>query len=166
MSHNIEREELRDEARIACALERIATLLETVVEILTPKTALPTALKITQNGDTMITGTQVGGNSTFQESFIPTNAALPAGQTLSVTWTCDDPAAVLAPSADGTSVVVSIPATDTQGSAAAGAPPSYNITATGTAPALTAPITSGPINVPILPTPAPLPTALTVNQLS
>ena len=33
----IEREELRDDHRIACALERIATLLETLVGIFTPQ---------------------------------------------------------------------------------------------------------------------------------
>jgi hypothetical protein len=45
----IEREELRDDERIACALERIATLLETLVGILTPKQAPePTSLIATQ----------------------------------------------------------------------------------------------------------------------
>ena len=112
----------------------------------------------------MITGVPAGGTGTFQESFIPTNAALPAGQTLSVTWTVDDTNITLAPSADGTSVVVTVPATDTQGTAASGSPGSFNITATGTSAALPGPITSGPVNVPILAVAPPLPTALSVNQ--
>lgn len=104
----------------------------------------------------MITGVQVGGSGTFQESFVPTNAALPAGQQLSVTWTVDDPLVTLAPSADGTSVVASVDPTDTA--------TSFNLTATGTSAALPGPITSGPVNVPIIPQPAPLPTSLAVNQ--
>lgn len=103
----------------------------------------------------MITGVQVGGSGTFQESFVPTNAALPAGQQLSVTWTVDDPLVTLAPSA-GTSVVASVDPTDTA--------TSFNLTARGTSAALPGPITSGPVNVPIIPQPAPLPTSLAVNQ--
>lgn len=104
----------------------------------------------------MITGVPLGGSGTFVESFIPTNAALPAGQVLSVTWTVDDPNVTLAPSADGTSVVASVAATDTA--------TSFNLTATGTSAALPGPITSGAVNVPILPAAAPLPTSLAVNQ--
>lgn len=135
-----------------------------LLRYLVPQSTPPVALAILQGGSSVITGTPAGGSSTFQESYIPSNAALPPGAVLSVTWTCDDPNAVLAPSADGTSVVVTIPVTDTQGSAPAGSPGSYNLTATGTSAALPAPITSGPVNVPILPTPPPLPTALAVNQ--
>ena len=104
----------------------------------------------------MITGVPVGGSGTFQESVVPTNAALPAGASITITWTVDDPLVTLAPSADGTSVVASVAATDTS--------TSFNLTATGTSTALPGPITSGLVNVPILPTPPPLPTALAVNQ--
>jgi hypothetical protein len=116
----------------------------------------PHALQISQLGETMITGVPVGGSGTFVESFVPSNAALPAGAVLSVTWTVDDPLVTLAPSADGTSVVASVAATDTA--------TSFNLTATGTSAALPGPITSGPVNVPIIPQAPPLPTALAVNQ--
>jgi hypothetical protein len=116
---------------------------------------LPTSLQISQGGN-MITGVPVGGSGTFQESFVPTNAALPAGASITITWTVDDPLVTLAPSADGTSVVASVDPTD--------AAKAFNLTATGTSTALPAPITSGPTSVPILPTPPPLPTALAVNQ--
>ena len=113
----------------------------------------------------MITGIPAGSTKTFQEFLIPTNAALPPGASLSIAWTCDDPAVVLAPSADGTQVDVTVPATDTQGTAAAGSPGSFNLTATGTSAALASPIT-GTVGVPILPTPPPLPTALGINQIN
>ena len=61
----------------------------------------------------MITGVPVGGSGTFQESFVPTNAALPAGASIVITWTVDDPNVTLAPSADGTSVVASVDPSDT-----------------------------------------------------
>lgn len=120
-----------------------------------PAPVVPKALTIKQNGGTMITGVAAGGSGTFQESFIPTNAALPAGASLSVVWTVDDPNVSLAPSDDGTSVVASVSPGDTA--------TSFNLTATGTSAALPAPIT-GTVNVPILPTPPPLPTALAINQ--
>lgn len=147
---------------IECDLNLIARSLAQIVNNISPHE--PTALKITQNGENMITGVPAGGSGTFQESFVPTNAALPAGASLSVTWTCDDSAVTLAPSADGTSVVVSVPATDTQGTAPSGSPGSFNLTATGTSAALSGPITSGPVSVPILAVAPPLPTALQINQ--
>ena len=106
----------------------------------------------------MITGVPVGGSGTFVESFVPSNAALPAGAVLTVTWTVDDANVTLAPSSDGTQVVASVAAADTA--------TSFNLTATGTSSALPGPITSGPVNVPILPAPPPLPTSLAVNQTS
>lgn len=106
----------------------------------------------------MITGIQVGGSGTFQESFIPTNAALPPGQSLAITWTVDDPLVTLAPSADGTSCVATVDPTDKN--------TSFNLTATGTSAALPGPITSGARSIPILPVPPPLPTALDINQIA
>jgi hypothetical protein len=132
-------------------------LLKEIIELLY-RLLQPQALKITQKGKHMITGVPVGGSGTFQESFVPSNAALPAGAVLSVTWTVDDPNVTLAPSSDGSSVVASVAASDTA--------TSFNLTATGTSAALPGPITSGPVNVPILPAPPPLPTALAVNQTS
>lgn len=106
-----------------------------------------------------INGVPVGGQGSFAVSLLPVGSALPAGQALAVVYTADDPAVVLTPSADGSSVVAAVPASDTNAS--------FNLTATGTAPALSAPITSGPVKVPILPVvppPPPLPTALDLTQ--
>lgn len=140
--------------RLLCVLGKIEITLHDILKRL-PAIHLPIGLAITQGGS-MITGVQVGGSGTFVESFVPTNAALPAGAVLSVTWTVDDPLVTLAPSADGSSVVATVDPTDKA--------TSFNLTATGNSAALPAPITSGPINVPILPTPAPLPTSLSVDQ--
>lgn len=142
-------EENRRLRHIEEVLERIEHLLRRLVH------PLPVSLKISQGGN-MITGVPVGGSGTFQESFVPTNAALPAGASITITWTVDDPLVTLAPSADGTSVVATVDPTDTA--------TSFNLTATGNSSALPGPITSGPVNVPILPTPPPLPTSLAVNQ--
>lgn len=150
-------EQIRLQQEMLCELREIHRLLRKLVAEL----ELPSALAITQidGGDNdMITGVQVGGSGTFQESFVPTNAALPAGATLSVTWTVDDPKVTLAPSPDGTSVVATVDPSDTA--------TSFNLTATGTSAALPGPITSGAVNVPILPTPAPLPTSLSVDQIA
>ena len=87
-------------------------LLRKILEFL-HKVFQPHSLQISQPGADMITGVPVGGSGNFVESFVPSNSALPAGATLSVTWTVDDPNVTLAPSADGTSVVASVAATDT-----------------------------------------------------
>lgn len=138
-------------------LQHIHRLLSEVVVDIGPR--LPKSLAIIQlggNDDMPITGVPVGGSGTFVESLVPTNAALPAGQVLTVTWSVSDPTVTMVVSPDGTSVVVSVPAGNTNSS--------FNLTATGTSPALSAPITSGPVAIPIIPTPPPLPTALTINQ--
>ena len=158
MFGKITRDEDTQLHRIACILEEILAVLQRLV----PHAPLPTSLAILQSKSklgghtTMITGVPVGGSGTFVESFVPSNAALPAGASIVITWTVDDPNVTLAPSADGTSVVASVAASDTA--------TSFNLTATGTSAALPGPITSGPVNVPILPTPPPLPTSLAVNQ--
>ena len=83
-------------------------------------------------------------------------------------WQIDDPLAVLTPSADGMEVEVDIPAGDTQGSAPAGQPGSYNLIVTAVN-SVGAAITSGPVNYPIL-APAPPPeqpaTQLIQTQIS
>ena len=139
--------------------ERLLCLVQEIIDRLpvpVPQN-LPGSLSIKQKGETMITGVPVGGSGTFQESFVPTNAAMPAGSVLSVTWTVDDPLVTLTPSADGTSVVASVDIKDTA--------TSFNLTAVGnSAVFFPAAIGSGPVSVPILPTPAPLPTSLAVNQ--
>jgi hypothetical protein len=151
---------------------------------LRPKSTVPTAVQVSQiiNGEnTMsITGTPVGGSSTFEADAIlngiADTAGFPAG-TID-TWTTDDPNILVGPDSGpdvneaGTldQVVVTVPATDTQGSAPAGSPPSYNLTvsvqlptpAGGTPPA---PLTNT-VNVPLLSVAPPVPTAVTINQIS
>jgi len=147
------------------------------------KAPLPTAVQISQvvnGGTTMsITGTPVGGQSTFEADAILNGVADTAGFPAGTvdTWTCDDPAAVIGPDSGPDTnqtgaldqVVISIPATDTQGSAPAGSPPSYNLTVSVQLPAvagvLPAPLTNT-VNVPITSAPVPVPTAVTINQVS
>ena len=93
------------------------------------------------------------------------------------TWTTDDPNAVVGPDSgpdvnqpgELDQVTVSIPATDTQGSAPAGAPPSYNLTASVQMPAVNG-VTPPPIvvtvNVPIQGALVPVPTGAAINQIS
>ena len=127
-----------------------------------------------------ITGTPVGGQSTFEADAILNGTADTAGFPAGTvdTWTTDDPAITIGPDSGpdvnqtGTldQVVVSVPATDTQGSAPAGSPPSYNLTvsvqlptpAGGTAPA---PLTMT-VNVPITSAAVPVPTGVAINQVS
>jgi hypothetical protein len=152
----------RELADIDATLRAILAVLERIYQVLT----LPQGFTISQKGYPMITGIQVGGSGTFQESYIPVNAALPAGASLSLVWTADDPLVTLAPDAAGDSVVATVPAGDTQGSAPAGQQGSFNLTVTGTFSGISplpAPIT-GTANVPIMPAPAPLPTGLEINQ--
>jgi hypothetical protein len=121
-----------------------------------------------------ITGTNVGGQSTFEADAILNAIADPAGFPAGSvdTWTSDDPNVSIAADSgpNNSQVVVSVPATDTQGSAPAGSPPSYNLTvsvqmptpAGGTAPA---PLTAT-VNVPLIAAPPPVPTGVVINQIS
>ena len=67
-------------------------------------------------------------------------------------------------------ITVSVPASDTQGSAPAGSPPSYNLTVSvqlptptgGTAPAAL----TMTVNVPLIAAPPPVPTGVVINQVS
>lgn len=145
-------------------LKHVNFILERTVEFLLRELLeclfgglLPTGLKISQGGN-MITGVQVGGSATFQESYVPVGAALPPGAAFVTTWTVDDPLVTLKPAVDGVTVVATVDPTDTA--------KSFNLTATLTSAALPAPITSGPVAVPILPTPPPLPTSLSVDQIA
>jgi len=130
-------------------------LLEEILHFVKPKPA--TGFQITQQGDSNMSaasGVPSGGSSNFTQVPTPAGGALQTGSI--PVWSADDPQvqAALAPSADGTSCVVSVPAGDTQGSAAAGAPGSFNLTVSGTASDGTA--ISSSVNVPILaPTPVP-----------
>jgi hypothetical protein len=118
-----------------------------------------------------ITGTPVGGQSTFEADAILNGVADPAGFPAGSvdTWTVDDPAISVAPDSgpNNSQVVVSVPATDTQGSAPAGSPPSYNLTVSVQMPGTPAPAPlTMTVNVPITPAPVPLPTAVAINQVS
>lgn len=146
----------------------------TLLKVIAGKPRTPTGVKISQQGASMITGTNVGGQSTFEADAILAGIADPDGFPAGSvdTWTTDDPNASIAPDSgpDGNQVVVSIPATDTQGSAPAGSPPSYNLTvsvqmptpAGGTPPA---PLTMT-VNVPLIAAPPPVPDGVVINQLS
>jgi hypothetical protein len=139
------------------------------------------SVKINQLGgkDMAITGTPVGGSSVFEADAILNGVADPAGFPAGTidTWTCDDPAATIGPDSGpdvnqtGTldQVKISIPSTDTQGSAPAGSPPSYNLTVSVQMPAVNgvtpAPLTNT-VNVPITSAPAPVPSGVVVNQVS
>jgi hypothetical protein len=80
-------------------------------------------------------------------------------------WQIDDPQAVLTPSTDGMEVEVDIPAGDTQGSAPAGQPGSYNLIVTAVSSSGAA-ITSGPVNYPINAAPEGPATQLVQTQIS
>lgn len=162
------------EKQIVAELHRIIAELRAIIHELLPY-RVPNAVKIRQIGGNMaITGTPIGGQSVFEADAILNGVADPAGFPAGSvdTWTCDDPAITLTPNLgpNGNQVGVSVPATDTQGSAASGASPSYNLTvsvqmptpAGGTAPA---PLTNT-VNVPLTPAPQPVPTGTVINQIS
>jgi hypothetical protein len=115
-----------------------------------------------------VVGTVPGTSSTFGLS--PVDASgnpglLQAGNIPS--YTVDDPNVTFAASADGSSVQTNLPLTDTQGSAPAGSPGSYNVTVSGIN-SVGAAITFT-FNVPILPVPPPPEnpaTTFAVEQLS
>lgn len=127
-----------------------------------------------------ITGTTIGGSSTFEADAILAGVADTAGFPAGTvdTWTTDDPNITVGPDTGpdvnetGTldQVVITVPATDTQGSAPAGSAPSYNLTvsvqmptpAGGTVPA---PLTMT-VNVPLLSAPPAVPTGVVINQIS
>lgn len=112
-------------------------------------------------------GTTPGGSSEIGVTAVQadgvTPGALQAGNVPQ--WQIDDPQAVLTPSADGMEVEVDIPAGDTQGSAPAGSPGSYNLIVTAVNSA-GAPITSGPVNYPINAAPEAPATQLIQTQIS
>jgi len=148
--------DLRTELQILNQQVRNGVLTdEAILAILKSANAPATKFTIvqSQSGGTMagITGTQVGGTSTFQA--VP-NGALQAGAP--VVWSSSDPAITLTPVAtDPTGLTVQ--AVDTTGDTNA----SYTLTVTGTSSNGSS--ITGTAQVPLLPTPA---TAFTINQLS
>jgi hypothetical protein len=161
------------------SLHHISTALESFrkhgIRVFAFHLLAPARLLLTQEGFSMgaIRGVPVGGSGTFAESFLPDGSSLPAGSSIIFSYTADDPNVVLTASPDGTSVQAAVPAGDTQGSAPAGQPGSFNISVSGQSAALvsatnsTGTINGGPFNVPILavaPPPPNLPNALDLTQ--
>jgi hypothetical protein len=148
--------------RSSYALQRIARYLDQ---------PFPTEVQISQEGKTVmgqILGIKPGSTGNFTASVVaPAGAVFPPGSVL--TFTTDDPNAVPGnQSADGLTTDVVVAATDAQGSAPAGQPPSFNLTFTGTPPpgSLVAPV-SVTVNVPIIVTPPPaFPTQVAITQNS
>lgn len=148
---------------------------------LKPKQQVPTGVQISQiikGENTMaITGTPIGGSSTFEADAILNGVADPSGFPAGTvdTWTTDDPNITVGPDSGpdvneaGTldQVVVSVPASDTQGSAPAGSPPSYDLTVSVQLPGTPAPAPlTMTVNVPLIAAPPPVPTGVVINQVS
>jgi hypothetical protein len=98
-------------------------------------------------------GITAGGQGTFQEVPFPAGAQLQAGAI--PVWTSSDPAVTLTPSADGTTCIAAVPATDTN--------PSFTITATVNNSAGQS--ISGSLTVPIN-QPVVAATSLTISQIA
>lgn len=108
---------------------------------------------ITQGDTSMaITGVPAGGQDTFFETPVPAGGQLQPGSIPS--WTVDDAAVTLLPSADGTSVLVQVAAGDTNAS--------FNLTVSGVSSNGT-PI-NGTTSVPILPAAGTPATGFTIDQ--
>lgn len=113
-------------------LREVIRILRELVQQSNPATAI----KFIQVGGNMI---PQGGQGTFQEVLTPPNGALKSGPV----WTADDPSVTLVPSADGSSVIATVPNPDTNAT--------FNLTisavsadAAGTALTFTGPVTIGP----------------------
>jgi hypothetical protein len=171
------------EKQIIAELRRIIAELRAIIHELLPQRR-PNGARIFQinGGNTMpITGTIPGTTSTFEVDALLNGAVDTAGWPAGTvdTWTTDDPNAVVSPDSGPDvnqtgaldQVKVSLPVTDTQGSAPAGSPPSYNLTASVQMPAATAGGTPPApfvitVNVPIPAAPVPVPTGGVINQIS
>lgn len=119
----------------------------------------------------MASGITPGGSGLFQATLTPPGSGFPAGAAAPVyTWTCDDSNVTFSASPDGdpTKIQANVPASDTQGSAPAGQPPSVNISVSVSQPLLSAPLVGGPVNVllnAVAPPPPPLPTGVSIAQV-
>jgi hypothetical protein len=113
----------------------------------------------------LVPGTVPGTTSGFAQAPLQADGTPGALQAGSIpVWSCDDPNVVLVPSADGSTCTASLPLSDTQGSAPAGSPGSYNLTVSGVNSAGNA--ISTPFNVPILPIPEGPATQFGISQTS
>jgi hypothetical protein len=159
----------RDLRRIECILEEIRELLRKLIPA-PPVPKLPDGVKITQivKGATLmsITGTNAGGQSTFEADALLGGVADPTGFPAGSvdTWTCPDPLVSIAPDSgpNNSQVVVSVAATDTAASYVLNVSVQMPTPAGGTAPA---PLTTS-VTVPIVPAPPPVPTGVVVNQIA
>jgi hypothetical protein len=183
-------EEMKVLREIKGLLEELINVTETGDEAIIaalqgpPVSPVPTGGKIVQiikGENTMsITGTIPGTTSTFEADALLNGVQDPAGWPAGTvdTWTCDDPQAVIGPDSGPDvnqpgaldQVTVSIPVGDTQGSAPAGQPGSYNLTCSVQMPAVNG-VTPPPMvlpvaNVPIQAAPVPVPTGGVINQIS
>jgi hypothetical protein len=179
-------EELRTVKEIRDAIRFLNDTLiqgfQALFAILKPPPPVLTAAiyQIDSGGNSMsITGTIPGTTSTFEVDAllngVQDTAGWPAGTV--DTWTTDDPAAVVGPDSGPDvnqpgaldQVTISIPASDTQGSAPVGSPPSYNLTASVQMPpvgGVTPPPMVVTVNVPIQAAAVPVPTGAVINQIS
>lgn len=102
-----------------------------------------------------------GQPSIFKANFTPTGSTLPSTDT--ITFGCDDPAVVLAPSPDGdvTKIQVTFPATGDSAT-------SFNLAAQLTGPDYPTPLNLTPRNVTVQSTTPPptLPSGGTIDQVS
>jgi hypothetical protein len=149
-------------------LNRIEHLCEKILHILERPASIPTGVQITQiskQGEILmsITGTNVGGSSTFEADALLAGVADPAGFPAGSvdTWTADDPSIVIGPDSgpNNSQVLVSLPKTYTKAD--------YGLTVSvqmpGTPPP--APLTST-VRVPANPAPPPVPDGVVISQIS
>jgi hypothetical protein len=163
-------------------LNRIERLVWKLYQHFIPQ--VPDGVQITQvaKGESQmsITGVPAGGSKTFEADALLNSIADPAGFPAGTidTWTVDDPQITIGPDSGPDvneaglldQVVISVPIGDTQGSAPAGSPGSFNLTvsvqmpapAGGTAPAAL----TNTVNVPITAPVVSVPTGVVINQVN
>lgn len=164
----------RDILRELCGIHHLLRQIVADLEI-PPTLQLPDGLVINQidrKGDVImsITGTNAGGQSTFEADALLAGIADPDGFPAGSvdTWTVDDPLASVGPDSgpNQSQVVVSIPSNDTA--------PSYNLTVSVQMPTPTsganvgvvpAPLTLT-VNVPIIAAAPPVPNGVVINQIA
>jgi len=110
-----------------------------------------------------ITGTNAGGQSTFEADALLAGVADPAGFPAGSvdTWTVDNPLVSVAPDSgpNNSQVVVSVPASVTDAS--------YNLTVSVQLPGSPAPAPlTATVNVPVIPAPPPVPTGVSIAQIA
>jgi hypothetical protein len=151
IEHELAEIELMGDSRL---LKHILHEVRRIRRFLEQKSA-PEFLGVTFEEDSMASPAPVssivpGGSVVANISLLPAGSALPANATdAQLNLTSDDPNAVISTGPRPNTFTVTIPASDTQGSAPAGSSPSLNVTATLTSVNAGISITSGPVNLPI-----------------